>query len=74
MTDLKPPVRGACREDAEALAELIDMAGEGLPLYLWAKMAKPGETAREVGRRRAAREEGGFSYKNAIVIDQGGIV
>jgi ribosomal protein S18 acetylase RimI-like enzyme len=74
MTDLKPPVRGACREDAEALAELIDMAGEGLPLYLWAKMAKPGETAREVGRRRAAREEGGFSYKNAIVIDQEGRV
>ncbi len=74
MIDLKPPLRRARPEDAEALAELIDMAGEGLPFYLWAKMAGPGETAFEVGRRRAEREEGGFSYKNAIVIDHDGRV
>ncbi len=74
MVDLKPPLRRALPEDAEALAELIDMAGEGLPAYLWAKMAGPGESVWEVGRRRAEREEGGFSYKNAIVIEhEGGV-
>ena len=69
MVDLKPPLRRALPEDAEALAELIDMAGEGLPAYLWAKLAGSGESVWEVGRRRAARKEGGFSYKNAVVID-----
>lgn len=34
-------------------------------------MAGAGETALDVGRRRAAREEGGFSYRNAVVADPG---
>lgn len=59
-------------EDADALAELINYAGEGLPLYLWGRMAEEGETAWDVGRRRARREEGAFSYKNALVADVGG--
>lgn len=61
-------------EDANALAELINFAGEGMPLYLWEKMAEEGETAWDVGRRRARREEGGFSYRNAIVADVDGEV
>jgi len=74
MVDLQSPLRRALPEDAEALAELIDMAGEGLPAYLWAKMVGPGESVWEVGRRRAEREEGGFSYNNAIVIEhEGGV-
>jgi ribosomal protein S18 acetylase RimI-like enzyme len=40
-----------------------------MPLYLWDKMAKPGEDAWAVGRRRAAREEGSFSYRNAAIIE-----
>lgn len=57
--------------DATALAELVDMAGEGLPSYLWARTAQEGETALDVGRRRAQREEGSFSYRNAVVADEG---
>lgn len=54
------------------LAELVNYAGEGLPLYLWGKLAKPGETAWDVGRRRAARDEGSFSWRNATIIEHAG--
>lgn len=67
-----PPFRPGRIEDAPILAELVNYAGEGMPLYLWSKLAAPGETAWEVGRRRAAREEGSFSYRNATIIEQGG--
>lgn len=69
---LDPPFRRATIDDAPVLAELVNHAGEGLPLYLWGKMAAPGETAWDVGRRRAAREEGSFSYRNATIIEQDG--
>jgi ribosomal protein S18 acetylase RimI-like enzyme len=41
-----------------------------MPLYLWGQMAESGEAAWDVGRRRAAREEGSFSYRNATIIEQ----
>ena len=71
MVALSPPYRPAVLGDASSLADLVNFAGEGLPLYLWEKMAKPGESGWEVGRSRAAREEGSFSYRNAIVADEG---
>ncbi len=69
MTELQLPIRRARPDDAGALAELINIAGEGLPLYLWESMAEADETAWDVGRRRAKRQKGGFSYKNAIVLE-----
>jgi ribosomal protein S18 acetylase RimI-like enzyme len=69
---MQAPFRHAVKEDAALLAALVNHAGEGLPLYLWAKLAGPGETALDVGIRRAAREEGSFSYRNAMVIEQPG--
>jgi hypothetical protein len=65
--------RPARREDAAILAQLVNIAGEGLPLYLWGNLAGPGETAWDVGRQRAAREEGSFSYRNATVIENDGV-
>ena len=67
-------LRAATPDDAPALAELINFAGEGLPLHLWAGMAVPGETAWDVGRRRARREVGGFSWRNATVVEEAGSV
>lgn len=61
--------RPAERADAAVLAELVNHAGEGLPLYLWEQMTAPGETAWDVGRRRAARDEGAFSWRNAVIIE-----
>ncbi len=60
--------RPAHPDDADALVRFIDMAAEGLPSLLWAGMAEPGETPHDVGRRRARREEGGFSFRNSTVI------
>ena len=67
-------LRAATPDDAPALAELIDLAGEGLPLHLWAGMAEPGETAWGVGRRRARRDIGGFSWRNTTVAEEDGAV
>jgi ribosomal protein S18 acetylase RimI-like enzyme len=67
-------LRPARPDDADALAELVNFAGDGLPLYLWGRMAKPGETAWDVGRRRARRDDGSFSWRNAAVAEIGGRV
>lgn len=64
-------LRPARIDDAEVLAQLVNHAGEGMPLYLWEQMAEPGETAWDVGRRRAQRDEGSFSWRNALVADEG---
>ncbi len=66
--------RAATAEDADHLAKLINYAGEGMPLYLWERMAENGETAWDVGRRRAQRTEGGFSYLNATIAEADGEV
>lgn len=63
--------RPAIREDAGALAELINIAGEGLPLLVWEPLREPGETWLDVGRQRAARDIGGFSWRKADVVRQG---
>jgi ribosomal protein S18 acetylase RimI-like enzyme len=64
-------LRPARLDDADVLAELVNHAGDGLPLYLWGQMAEPGETAWDVGRRRARRDEGAFSWRNALIADDG---
>jgi hypothetical protein len=63
--------RPARRSDAWALADLIVLASGGLSLLAWAELAAPGEAPLDVGRRRAARDEGAFSWRNAHVVDEG---
>ncbi|MFY0678583.1 MAG: GNAT family N-acetyltransferase [Neptuniibacter sp.] len=67
-------IANATREDAAQLAYLINLAGEGIPEFLWQGMIEDTESPLEVGAKRAAREEGGFSYRNAKVIRQEGKV
>ena len=67
-------IRKAKIEDAVNLAELVNMAGDGMPYYLWSKIAGPDEDAWEIGRQRAMREEGAFSYKNAFIGEENGEV
>jgi len=69
---MRSPFRRATQSDAPLLAELVNYAGEGLPVYLWEKLARPGETAWDVGRQRAARESGSFSYRNTVLIEHDG--
>ena len=61
-------IRNATVNDAEHLAFLINLAGEGLPMFLWRQMAEPRQDPLSVGASRAAREEGSFSYRNARVL------
>ena len=70
MITSSPSIRPATLLDVQALAQLVNFAGEGLPFYLWAKMAKDGEDPWSVGRARAGREEGSFSYRNAAIIEE----
>jgi ribosomal protein S18 acetylase RimI-like enzyme len=66
--------RAATKADASALAVLVDIAGEGLPAYLWSTLKAPGQSILEVGRERAGRETGSFSYRNAVLAEVEGEV
>lgn len=72
--DMTMEFRAARKSDAPDLAELVNYAGEGMPLALWATMAEPGQDAWDVGRARAARDEGSFSWRNAQVAEIDGVV
>lgn len=74
MIDSFAVCRAATTADADALAALANLAGDGLPLYLWTQLARPGESPWSVGRQRAQRESGSFSYRNAVVREEAGQV
>lgn len=68
-------IQNALKAHAGDLAYLINLAGEGIPEYLWQRMAESGEAPLEVGARRAARDEGNFSYLNArICVEHGALL
>jgi len=67
-----PSFRPARKADAAALAVLVDIAGEGMPAYMWSTLKAPGQSLLELGRERAQRETGGFSYRNSIVAEVDG--
>ena len=64
-------IRPATKKDATALAKLINIAGEGIPNWLWTRQCFEGQTPLEIGTERARRETGGFSYTNALVEEHG---
>jgi ribosomal protein S18 acetylase RimI-like enzyme len=68
----QPTFRPATKADAAALAVLVDIAGEGMPAFIWSTLKPPGQSVLEFGRGRARRDTGGFSYKNAIVAEVSG--
>ncbi|MEX1033725.1 MAG: GNAT family N-acetyltransferase [Cellvibrionaceae bacterium] len=72
MIKLDLPHRRATLDDAAAMAEFVNIAGEGLPFYLWTQSAEPGQSPWEVGWERARREEGAFSYRNTILREENG--
>lgn len=65
----KRVIRPATLRDATDLAAMVDMAGEGLPTYFWSQMVEAGQSPIEIGRMRAMREEGAFSYRNAQIAE-----
>ncbi len=74
MLKLESPCRYATPDDAPALAELANEAAEGMPLYMWAKRAEKGQDPWEIGMARAKREQGGYSFRHAVVYEERGKV
>lgn len=52
MVPLEPPLRVAREADAKELADLVNFAGEGLPLYIWEGLAKGSQDPWEIGQAR----------------------
>ena len=69
-------LRPARRADASSMAILVDIAGYGLPAWLWGGAVRRGEAASalEVGRSRALRDDGAFSWRNAVIAELAGEV
>lgn len=74
MVTLEAPYRRATTDDATSMADLVNIAGHGLPLYLWARFARPGQSAWDVGRERARTGTGGFAWRNTVVREDDGKV
>jgi ribosomal protein S18 acetylase RimI-like enzyme len=72
MTGLTPVIRAATPDDAPALADFVQFASEGLALRVWSRLAGADGDAWAVGRERARRETGSFSYRNAFVLEAAG--
>jgi ribosomal protein S18 acetylase RimI-like enzyme len=71
---MEATIRKAEIHDCRALAELMNIAGEGIPAYLWGAEAEPGEDVMDIGARRVAQTEGDFSYLNAYVSTTSGAI
>ncbi len=67
-------IRAATKMDAPQLAKLIDIAGEGIPTWLWRQSASDETPALDIGAKRARREAGGFTYRNAKIAQVDGAV
>ena len=60
-------IENAQKYHAKDIAYLTNLAGEGMPAYIWSAMIKNGDTAIDVGASRALRQTGNFSYTNVRV-------
>ncbi len=75
MIELPAPYRLARDDDALAMAELADMAGEGLLFYLWSQMASENQAPWDIGQELARREFAtGSSRKNIVREESGKVV
>lgn len=67
-------IRKARASDAADLVRFINMAADDLPLHFWRKTVGPDGDPWALGRERAARETGSFSYRNAWLAEVDGAV
>lgn len=71
---MKTEIRPAEPEDADDLARLINLASEGMSLYLWQQSAPAGQDPWEYGRQRAASPEVAFNWRNTVVAAVDGLL
>ncbi len=65
-------LRPAHQDDAENIARLADIAGEGFPGAVWQSTADSGKSALAVGIDKAASDTGIYSYTNATIAEVDG--
>ena len=65
-------LRRAAVDDARAVAQLMAIAGDGIPTWLWSRAAKTGQDPLFVGTERAARPDANFSFRNAVLAERAG--
>ena len=63
-------LRAAMPEDAPLMVDLVDMAGDGLPMATWSGHAP--DQPRAFGIRHALRDRGGFTWRNARIAEWDG--
>lgn len=77
MNDATQPMiryRPGEKGDAREIAELMNIAGEGIPMVLWADAASDGRDPMDIGIRKAARDDANFSYRNTLIASaRGGV-
>lgn len=62
-------IRPASKSDAPHMCTFIDMAGNGLAGALWLDLAATGQSILEIGRSRAIRDSGDFSWRNTHILE-----
>jgi ribosomal protein S18 acetylase RimI-like enzyme len=67
-------IRKAGIDDCHAIAELAQIAGDGIPGYFWADSQRPGQTLEATGAELLKSETDNFSYRNALVACEDGDV
>jgi ribosomal protein S18 acetylase RimI-like enzyme len=71
MMPLQSPFRAATISDCYKIAELFQIASDGVSNYVWSTLTDdyPGLTLLEIGAKRYANEESLFSYKNCVIAE-----
>ncbi|MBV59953.1 MAG: GNAT family N-acetyltransferase [Nevskiales bacterium] len=60
-------IRNATPNDAPTILDMVDLAGEGIPRYLWRTGARNGESPLEAGLRQMSERQGEFSFTHSRV-------
>lgn len=62
-------IRPATRSDAPHMCIFMDIAGNGFACAIWQDIANPGQSSLEIGRSRAIRDRGDFSWHNTHILE-----
>lgn len=60
-------IRHATAADTRHIAQLTQIAGHGIPDFLWAQAAESDQSILDVGMARAASSDSNFSFQNAHI-------
>lgn len=63
--------RPATPEDAALMVDLVDLAGDGLPMATWSLQAP--DNPRGFGINHALRDRGAFTWRNAVIAEWGAV-